>query len=426
MSEQFIYQSTLWVCCITTVIIKYFFMQALYIRKYNNFVYILYILIAAILHYHILKIQIPLANALWVFGEIYVASRLLYKKERFMLVNALIFSIYMIVIDVVTTMIFASVISIANISMLPVGWYFYSGVVGLMITISLLTYLIDRVKLYKSMVVSKKRFAVIVSAVLLQIGALSYIYYLTSKQESGFTLIVVAVCFLVVDLLILNLFYLSEKENSLEKRLLLEQQQMQMTYNHYQNVREKNQRIQSVMHDIRRHVDVVKKLKDQEKKAYIDELHDKIDELEAFFDCSNPVLNVLINDKLLLSKSKNINMQVAIQDIDLEFMNGYDITTIFSNLLDNAMEACDNCEPENRVIKFRMHTFKEYVVIQITNSMKQTMKRERGIFKSTKTGHMGIGLLNVEDVVKKYDGDIKYDYLGDSFTVKIILPRTQS
>ncbi len=426
MTEQIIYLSTLWVCCITTVMIIYFFIQALYIRKYSsNFAYLIYILIAVTSHYFILKIQMPAVNALFIFVEIYVVSRLLYKKEKSMLVNALIFAIYLITIDIVTTMFFASVISITNISMFPAAWYFYSGVVGLMISISLLTYLINRIKYYKSVAVSKRSSAAIVLGALFEIGALSYIYYLTSKQESVFSLIVAAVCFLAVDLLILNFFYLSEKENSLEKRLLLERQQMHMTYNHYKNVRERNQRIQSVMHDIKRHIDVVKKLKDQEKNGYIVEFNEKIDELEGFFDCSNPVLNVLINDKLLLSESKDIDMQVDIQDIDLGFMKNYDITTVFSNLLDNAVEACDNCKPGDKVIKLRMHIFKEYVVIQITNSMKQRIIRERGTFKSTKSGHMGIGLLNVEDVVKKYDGNIQYDYLeSDFFTVKIIFPTT--
>jgi len=38
---------------------------------------------------------------------------------------------------------------------------------------------------------------------------------------------------------------------------------------------------------------------------------------------------------------------------------------------------------------------------------------------STKPGHKGLGMLILEEIVKKYDGDLNFDYTEEFFITKI-------
>lgn len=53
---------------------------------------------------------------------------------------------------------------------------------------------------------------------------------------------------------------------------------------------------------------------------------------------NNRTLNLIINDKMLKAKENGINLECKIGDINIDFMKDIDITTIFENLLDNALE----------------------------------------------------------------------------------------
>ena len=79
-------------------------------------------------------------------------------------------------------------------------------------------------------------------------------------------------------------------------------------------------------------------------------------------------------------------VRAAIGDVKLTGIKDLDITTIFANLLDNAIEAAREIK-NDAYIDLKMDYFNEFIVVSIRNSM--------GESESTKEGHMGIGLENV-------------------------------
>lgn len=102
----------------------------------------------------------------------------------------------------------------------------------------------------------------------------------------------------------------------------------------------------------------------------------------------------------------------------IEFLEPIDISTIFGNLLDNAIEACRLAEDlEKKKINISVKWKNELLVIHITNS------RMNGGNKNSKKKIYGYGLPNVCNAVKKYGGEISVQEKENEFIVDIIIPK---
>jgi sensor histidine kinase YesM len=80
-------------------------------------------------------------------------------------------------------------------------------------------------------------------------------------------------------------------------------------------------------------------LQENEKaREYTEDMYKMFDRFSQRHYTGNRVLNVIINDKVQRAESLGISLNCSIEDIDLDFIKDIDITTIFANLLDNAIE----------------------------------------------------------------------------------------
>lgn len=102
------------------------------------------------------------------------------------------------------------------------------------------------------------------------------------------------------------------------------------------------------------------------------------------------------------------------------------MTSFFANLLDNAIEACQDSKKEKKKIYFRVHKFKDYIVIRMQNTIGSLPHFKAGQLQSTKPGHLGMGMLVLTNIVEKYCGNIDYNYTEDYFEIKIIIASRRS
>lgn len=98
------------------------------------------------------------------------------------------------------------------------------------------------------------------------------------------------------------------------------------------------------------------------------------------------------------------------------------MTTIFSNLLDNAIEACSKVPIERRKIDLTVYKFNEFITISIRNPYNGKLVWDKDSLVSTKGGkHMGLGLKNVKSAVEKYEGTMQRKSDEGRFEVKILM-----
>lgn len=99
----------------------------------------------------------------------------------------------------------------------------------------------------------------------------------------------------------------------------------------------------------------------------------------------------------------------------------FELCTLFSNLLSNAVEAIEKVNSEKK-IQVKVSLFQENIVISVGNTCdaENIFDSRPTTTKEDKVFH-GLGLKNVEDIVKKHQGSIDYEMKDGWFQVDIVL-----
>ena len=142
--------------------------------------------------------------------------------------------------------------------------------------------------------------------------------------------------------------------------------------------------------------------------------------------CKNSIVNAVLNAKYNLAQEQGID---SFFHIDLDRLAGMDsvsLCSLFSNTLDNAIEASLRIpDPKERRMSVKARvTENGYFTFEVTNAKKnRILLDEKGQIQSDKgdsTIH-GFGLSNVREIVEKYDGTMDISYTEDIFTVTILI-----
>lgn len=225
----------------------------------------------------------------------------------------------------------------------------------------------------------------------------------------------------------LYLFYLLDtfaENKDLKYKLALYERQAQSNYEYYTKKMESQKTAMAVIHDIRKHIKVMEKMKvydaSAEMEAYTKSFEDMITPLLVRQYCDNPILNIIINDKADFCEKSGIEFKVEVEKLSFDFIKPIDITTIFGNILDNAIEACE--ETEDKKIYLMIHPFNDLIYIQLSNSFSGNVKwSTKGVPLSNRGEQHGIGLDNVEKVLAGYNGNMQFSVEKQVFTVEIMI-----
>lgn len=245
----------------------------------------------------------------------------------------------------------------------------------------------------------------------------------------GIWLVVLNVTLLLfLNLYVVYLLSYMSKNNELKNELNLFQQQNDIQYRYYEELERKYQDSRKVIHDMRNHLHAVEQLYGQGEMGagdtYIKDMHQMLNVLGHQYYTSNRMLNMILNDKVQYAGRYHIEIAVQIGDVNLDKIKDVDITTIFANLLDNAIEELMTEEKEEqktnsdvkRKIELKVDYFHEFLVIFIRNPMLSEAPKQ-------KKGHMGIGLLNVRETLKKYGGTIETVLCEGYYEVSVTMPK---
>lgn len=133
-------------------------------------------------------------------------------------------------------------------------------------------------------------------------------------------------------------------------------------------------------------------------------------------------------DALLHQKWKQAEREGVRWECDIQIPKGcciheFDLCVLFGNILDNALEACERLQSaECSFITIHAGKVKKCFLIEAKNSMDRMTDYKEGVSsKENPQGH-GIGLLNIGDVVKKYDGTMQTETGNGNFVISILIP----
>lgn len=177
--------------------------------------------------------------------------------------------------------------------------------------------------------------------------------------------------------------------------------------------------IKSLRHDFINHLQVVHgllKIKSYDKAfEYVDSLSKEVKFANLVpLNIQNPALLVLFQKKWVVAQSKQIEISFDVSDDHFQFIKTTDIIKIFSNLIDNAMDAAVLGTDHHHKIEVVCYNENDHYLFEVANSGKEIPSHiKKHIFESgfsTKQeesrGQRGQGLYIVKEIVEKYDGNI--------------------
>ncbi len=187
------------------------------------------------------------------------------------------------------------------------------------------------------------------------------------------------------------------------------------------NIEESYKNNRKLKHDLNNHLLAielrVKNGKQEEALDYIHKISQNVTGIKVV-ETENETLNYIINSKMMTMERHGIEFEYKMLS-SLKQLEVFDIVTIMGNLLDNAIEAQHDLI-EKRYIKLYTEDIEGRTIIEIRNRCnRDKLTIKDGEFISTKKDkdHHGIGLGNVREVIKKYNGEYKIDIQENEFVV---------
>lgn len=175
--------------------------------------------------------------------------------------------------------------------------------------------------------------------------------------------------------------------------------------------------VKKMNHEIQRVIKMTKILLKQgeiEKAiSYLTEFEkEKSDCITNKFVSDNIILNAVLNQKIGECDKNKISTSCIVTG-QIQGISDIDLHILIENLLDNAIEACK--EAEEKKIDLIINASEEFIIIDIGNSITTSRNIDQmTTTKSDKSVH-GFGIMNVKNIVEKYDGDIEYKLLQKNY-----------
>ncbi len=160
-----------------------------------------------------------------------------------------------------------------------------------------------------------------------------------------------------------------------------------------------------------------------EAVQYLESLRSPIEAVTQHFWVGDEAVDYLINSKLTLAASREIQVNCNIEYPQHTNIRSVDLVTILGNLLDNAFEAVDGTEGNLRFINLIVRRINEMLVIKVENGCNATPAEAGGDLQTSKTDKTlhGWGLQSVRTAAERYDGIIETEYSNHTFRAVVTL-----
>ncbi|MBE5954299.1 MAG: sensor histidine kinase [Lachnospiraceae bacterium] len=206
---------------------------------------------------------------------------------------------------------------------------------------------------------------------------------------------------------IIGLFYMIRDRKELE----VERKQLIRIINEgndlYQRAVNENKGLKYVKHDYKKRQQIVKISKDNEDYIHL---------------TGYKVLDIILDTKRREAGLNNINFFLSVEKLTNWRIKDGETISLFTNLLDNAMEAANKLEGE-KYVNLMLKQREDKVVLEIKNSKnpEETPIELNMITTKSDYENHGYGIKIINDIVKRNNGYIRMQDNKDEFIIEIII-----
>lgn len=190
-----------------------------------------------------------------------------------------------------------------------------------------------------------------------------------------------------------------------------------------------SENLRKIQHDITKHtanaIALIQSGKSDEATALLLNSEEAVKKISSRYSINsgNNVVDIIISSKASFCESKGITFSYHIEPLEEIRIEPVDLSSLLSNLLDNAIEAAQ--KTSNGYINIEIFKYKAYYSICVENSFmgKDTIVHSGFQLLSTKSNSVmhGYGTQIIKDIASKYDGDTSWNADGKTFKVNVLL-----
>lgn len=317
-------------------------------------------------------------------------------------------------------------------------WYYtliYENLVFIEVTVLsklLLIYLVTVMKFLKlKMKFNIKEYSCLAFSILINLISATLIFSIIYKTTQSITNQFLDIIIVVISMIIwifngclmwLIIRFMKDSRLKAENKCIKENIALQ--YNYYLNMQYSQQKIRNLYHDMKNHMICIEKLYGE--NDYIKSINTQLNEFTCIYNTNNIILDIILNDKRNICENKKIELMADINFKECNFIDIADVCSIFSNIIDNAIEACDKIENNKIEKKIRLKgiSVNRLYVLKCENSKLNKINKKKELFMTDKKDKFlhGVGIKSIKSSVEKYNGNLELNDLGNKFLVNIYIP----
>lgn len=208
--------------------------------------------------------------------------------------------------------------------------------------------------------------------------------------------------------IVVIVYYISklEKQNQ-ETQFSL--QKLEMEQSNYVQLNEVAKEIKIIRHDLKHDYLLIGSYLENKNYSKINEIVKSrikdIHEGTNTINSANELINTIINYKLMIANSKNIEVSCDLNVSNKIYMKDYHLNELLSNLIDNAIENCSKNDPKINIIINE----DVFLYIEVINSIDVSVLNTNPNLITNKNGDIhGHGVKSIKRIVNEYNGNIKF------------------
>ncbi len=254
---------------------------------------------------------------------------------------------------------------------------------------------------------------------------LTYVFTIMIEMDKKALIVsvIVSVSILLQYILILLITIANE---GLKFQHYLNQKYLRVQQENYEYLEYREEETKKFRHDYKNHLHSLqilckgKRYKDVEK--YIEDISERLNGYNMYISVGNSFVDAILNYYYQKMEKNNIKFLVSGKMPQICHIVMFDICTIISNLLDNALEAVEKLDEKDRWIELTFRYDNLMIYCNVINPYNGELKITKNKILSIKNSkNHGYGIGNVKKSVEIYNGSINIKTEESLFKVLIAL-----